>query len=618
MAGAYNRQQFVAALREAGLRAGDVVFSHNNIGFFGLPEETRSADGVCALIADAFREVLGPEGTLVVPTFTYSFCKLEPFDVHNTPPSAMGVFAEWVWKNPDSIRSEEPIFSVAALGGQAAYFVQDPPEDCFGPNSFWDRFLRSEGIICNLNLDAGSTFLHYLEREERVPYRYDKAFPGVLVRNGQPTPARAVFFCQDASNPDTVAAFEPFDALAQELGIVCRVRVGRGSIVALRARDAKCVLREGLRRNPWFLTVAGRHGRVPQLTRPATKYFPARMPPNAAMSEIVSALSAYPRDLVSEGIDAAVETVASLLPVTMHEYPTGTRVGRRIVPERWTCVQGFIESPDGQRVLDYANEPACIASYSMSADKRLDLQALLPLLHTADAALDAIPFTNCLETRGWGVACSEMTRAGLQPGGYRVLIESRFSFGRMKVAEAVVRGELPDSILYCAHLDGLGCNDNLSAVAVAVDLFRELIGRACSRLTHRLLLVPGELGFAAYAGCQSETLESVRAVVFLEMLGGAHQIGLQCPAADHPLTHAIARALGEFEVLVEPPNPPRNHEWEFALDLDVPLLVLSRGAGDYPFPGFGTSADCRVSIPEMLQSRAALSRLVEAADQLTV
>ena len=36
--------------------------------------------------------------------------------------------------------------------------------------------LLKKGKICNINLDSGSTFIHYFERKLKVNYRYDKTF----------------------------------------------------------------------------------------------------------------------------------------------------------------------------------------------------------------------------------------------------------------------------------------------------------------------------------------------------------------------------------------------------------------------------------------------------------
>src|SRR5262249_29488780 len=177
-----------------------------------------------------------PEGTLVVPTFTYSFCKREPFDPDQTP-STCGAFTDYVRCQPGARRSEDPIFSVAALGARAEELTAEVPAECFGQNSFWDRFLQADGLVCNLNFDAGSTFIHFVERCLNVPYRYDKLFTGTFVRRGHASKGAAIYFCQDLSNAQTAAAFEPFDTLAREQGLARTVRVGRGAVLGIRAAE---------------------------------------------------------------------------------------------------------------------------------------------------------------------------------------------------------------------------------------------------------------------------------------------------------------------------------------------------------------------------------------------
>ena len=69
----YTYQDLKEAFIAVGLKKGDLVFSHSNIGFFGVPEGKKSDDNAFNTILDALFDVIGEIGTLVVPTFTYSF-----------------------------------------------------------------------------------------------------------------------------------------------------------------------------------------------------------------------------------------------------------------------------------------------------------------------------------------------------------------------------------------------------------------------------------------------------------------------------------------------------------------------------------------------------------------
>lgn len=255
----YTAKDLVAALRACGLGPGMAVFSHSNVGYFGRPEGAASGAAVCRLIFDAIFEVLGESGTLVVPTFTYSFGSTQAekrFD-RETTPSVCGMFTEFVRTRGDARRSADPMFSVAAVGRLAHEFTKDPDPECFGEASFWRRFLDADGVFCNLNFDAGSTFVHFVERRLGVPYRENRAFRGEIVEHGVVRPAEAVFFCRDLSERGTGARFERFDALAREAGLVRSAPVGRGAVVVITAADTARLIADTLPREPWFLTDRG-------------------------------------------------------------------------------------------------------------------------------------------------------------------------------------------------------------------------------------------------------------------------------------------------------------------------------------------------------------------------
>lgn len=249
----YDMAQVVDSLLEVGLRSGDIVFSHSNIGFFGIPRAGHSPQAMFDTIYGAFKEVLGRKGTLVVPTFTYSFCNGEVYDPEHTA-STCGMFTEMVRKLPNAARSNDPIFSVCAVGKMAKELTRDVSDECFGPDSFWDRLLRHRGLICNLNFDAGSTFVHYVEKCLGVPYRFDKAFSGAVRHAGIIRNKTVTYFCRDLDDPRCVPAFEAFDSLARKKGLVRSASVGRGAVVTISAENVYNLVRQTLPTRPFLLT----------------------------------------------------------------------------------------------------------------------------------------------------------------------------------------------------------------------------------------------------------------------------------------------------------------------------------------------------------------------------
>lgn len=251
----FDRNDLDRALDQLDLRRGDVLFSHANIGFFGRPEGVTSADQWASMLCDRVFARIGEEGTFVVPTFTYSFPRREIFDPVHTV-SRMGTFAEWIRRHPKAHRSVDPCFSVAALGGRAAELTRNVPENSFGPNSFFERFLKADGRVFNLNFDAGSTFIHYVERELRVPYRFDKTFEGDIRLGDTIRRGRSTIWVRYLSDDALEAKFEPFDALARAEGIFRTTTLGRGRMGIMSARACFDLIATTLPQRPYFLTKA--------------------------------------------------------------------------------------------------------------------------------------------------------------------------------------------------------------------------------------------------------------------------------------------------------------------------------------------------------------------------
>ena len=168
MSFSYSKNDFKNGLINCGIKNGDKIFCHSNIGFFGFLEEADTIEKVCSDLLEVITDVIGSNGTIVVPSFTYSFGndkKQKVYDVELTPATNMGVFSEFVRNHIQSYRSLDPMFSVYAIGKDSKALVENVSNECFGTDSFWDRFLRESGKICNFNFDSGSTLIHHIEKK---------------------------------------------------------------------------------------------------------------------------------------------------------------------------------------------------------------------------------------------------------------------------------------------------------------------------------------------------------------------------------------------------------------------------------------------------------------------
>ncbi|WP_328428102.1 aminoglycoside N(3)-acetyltransferase [Streptomyces sp. NBC_00443] len=147
MTAAYTRGRLTDDLRSLGLRPGDIVLAHSSLSRIGPTE--RGA----ATVVEALRAAVGPEGTIVVPTFTAANSLSSPiyhertrgmtaqeidafqeampgFDPAITPSTGMGAVAELVRTTPGARRSAHPQTSLAAWGPRAEAITRRHPLNC--------------------------------------------------------------------------------------------------------------------------------------------------------------------------------------------------------------------------------------------------------------------------------------------------------------------------------------------------------------------------------------------------------------------------------------------------------------------------------------------------------
>lgn len=257
MAYAYRYKDLIEALASVGVGCGDKLFIHSNIGFFGKAEGVEDADALARFFLNALKETVGENGTIVCPSFTYSFCHNEIFDPKATA-TKCGMLPEYMRREPDVVRSLDPNFSIVAWGKDALMFTEVRTHESFGEGSFWERLLDTpqSRILC-MNFDCGSTFVHYVEKKANVPYRYNKAFNGIMQVDGQETRDYFVHWVYDMEKPEDAAYMGRLTEFCKAEGICRTAGLGRGIMNCMDTKIYYEFINDKLNKYPRFLTVGG-------------------------------------------------------------------------------------------------------------------------------------------------------------------------------------------------------------------------------------------------------------------------------------------------------------------------------------------------------------------------
>lgn len=175
----YSQDDLIEALIRLGIQKGDIICCHSEIYSFGIPL-LPIKDFLNALIECLF-ETVGQNGTLIMPTFTYSFCNNEVYDKLNSK-CTVGALGEFFRKQNGVKRTNDPIFSFAIKGAKEKLFLnQDDQKSCFDDNCVYAILVKNKGKILNFGNKDCFTFAHYPIEKVGVDYRYFKEFEGLII-----------------------------------------------------------------------------------------------------------------------------------------------------------------------------------------------------------------------------------------------------------------------------------------------------------------------------------------------------------------------------------------------------------------------------------------------------
>jgi aminopeptidase-like protein len=320
--------------------------------------------------------------------------------------------------------------------------------------------------------------------------------------------------------------------------------------------------------------------------------------------ELMQRLFGICRSLTGDGVRATFDVLDEHLPLSRTEVPSGTPVFDWTVPDEWNIRDAYIARPDGTRVVDFRRSSLHVVSYSEPVRTRLALEQLRERLHTLPEQPDVVPYRTSYHHRTWGFCLSHRELLALEPGEYDVVIDSTLEPGHLTYAENLVEGRGDDEVLVSTYVCHPSlANDNLSGIAVAAMLARELARRPL-RHSYRFLFAPGTIGPLAWLHQNRDTLHRVRHGLTLACVGDAGDLTYKRSRRG---TADVDRAV-EL-VLRESGAGHRILDWEpwggderqfCSPGFDLPVGSLTRTPHG-EFAGYHTSADALDRIrPESL------------------
>ena len=159
-----TKREIAQHLKALGVQPAMTLMVHSSLSALGQVE------GGADAVIDALLEVIGPQGTLLMPTHPARDGRT--FDP-DAIPSDMGTISETFRQRRDVRRSRHPYHPVAALGADAARLLHQHESSAApdGSATPYGRLIAAQGFALLIGCDLDTlTLLHAIEANLDLPY----------------------------------------------------------------------------------------------------------------------------------------------------------------------------------------------------------------------------------------------------------------------------------------------------------------------------------------------------------------------------------------------------------------------------------------------------------------
>lgn len=238
---AVTRDRLIEDFRALGLGRGDRVAMHSSLKSIGF------VLGGAQTVVRALMEVVGPEGTILMPVFS----RPAPRFVMAETPSRTGLITETFRKMPGVVRSPHPTHSVAVWGDRAEEIAAGHEQATgLGVDSPFHRLAKMGGLVMFVGCDMRSaSIIHVAEAIARVPY-LDVFYPGYDIPMTVVYPDGRERVVEPRENPGDGSAFLVVEEELRRRGLIREGLVGQARTMLVKGSDVIEAALELLRRDP--------------------------------------------------------------------------------------------------------------------------------------------------------------------------------------------------------------------------------------------------------------------------------------------------------------------------------------------------------------------------------
>lgn len=540
------------------------------------------------VLIDAFIDAVGENGTIILPTYNWDWCKGITFDYKNTP-SQVGELSTIALGRPDFKRTRHPIYSFAVWGKEQEYLCKLDNRSAFAADSPFAYFLEKsvKNVIINVEFKTSFTFVHFVEEQlrESVPYRYMKNFRADYIDEYGKKSKQVYSMLVGSDWWEVIEEVDLFEEEFLEKGAqnIYNINGLKFSVIDIAKTYPiieKDILYNGSRK---VCSIKG----------------DASISIGQKMYGLVKELYPLCRSITGEGLRNSLQIIKSYIPsLEIFEVDTGTKVYDWEVPKEWNVDEAYIEDESKRRIIDFKQNNLYLLGYSAPMDKWMDLHELKQYIYTIESQPDVIPYVTSYYKVRSGFCMSKNQLDSMNEGKYHAVIKSELKDGSLTYGELFFPGETNKEILFSTYLCHPSmANNELSGPAIATYIAKYVSQMKKRKYSYRFLFVPETIGSITWLSRNYDKLnlkENVIAGFVLTCLGDDRTYSFVCSRYGNTLTDKLLRNVMRYHY-------PDYKEYSF-LDrgsderqynspgIDLPVCCVCRSKF-CEYPEYHTSAD---------------------------
>lgn len=299
------------------------------------------------------------------------------------------------------------------------------------------------------------------------------------------------------------------------------------------------------------------------------------------------------RSITGDGVRETLNIIKSLIPLEIHEVPSGTKAFDWTVPREWNIKDAYVKNSKGERVIDFKKSNLHVISYSIPVKKTMSLEELKPYLHTDPNHKDRIPYLTSYYNENWGFCLSQDDFDKMAEDEYEVVIDSKLKNGSLTYGEYYIKGESEEEVLFTTYTCHPSmCNDNLSGISLLTFVAKTL-SKIKTKYSYRFLFAPETIGSITWLSQNENKLKNIKMGLVATCVGDAGmKIYKKTRSGDALIDKIVEKVLAHCGQKYSSWDffPWGSDERQFCSPgINLPVGSLARSI--YGFDGYHSSAD---------------------------